>query len=210
MNIYFNTSKYIRYVYPKQLFWEIPTHEQKVYLTFDDGPTPGITDELLGILKTYQAKATFFCLGKNVAQNQGLFSKILEAGHTVGNHTWDHRNGKNTALAEYLDSIHKTADLFGSNLFRPPYGKITYKQAKLISKDYRIVMWSVLSGDFDNRTSKDQCLKVALKNTKPGSVIVFHDSTKAAEKMLTVVPKFIESFQNKGFEFSAIHEDSFG
>ena len=182
----------------------MPGHDKKIYLTFDDGPTPDVTDVLLDILKKHGAKATFFCLGKNVVDNIDLFERINNEGHQIGNHTWNHLNGKKVGISEYLTSINKTNDIITSKLFRPPYGRIKNEQAKIISKNFKIIMWSVLSRDFDIKQSKERCLSVVLKHTKAGSIIVFHDSLKASNQMLYAVPRVIEHYQKKGFEFSAI------
>lgn len=185
----------------------MPDEDKTIYLTFDDGPTPGVTDVLLDILKKYNAKATFFCLGKNVAANQSLFMQIKEQGHVVGNHTWDHLNGRKVETANYLNSIERTKVFIQSNLFRPPYGRITKSQANLISQEFKIIMWSVLSGDFDLKQSKEECLSSVLKFTKAGSIIVFHDSLKAAHQMLYALPRVLEHFQEKGFKFEAIKDE---
>ncbi|PKP35662.1 MAG: polysaccharide deacetylase family protein [Bacteroidetes bacterium HGW-Bacteroidetes-17] len=185
----------------------MPDYDKKIYLTFDDGPTPDVTDALLDILKNYGAKATFFCLGKNVLENKSLFDEIRKEGHQIGNHTWDHLNSKKVGTGEYINSISKTKELINSKLFRPPYGRITKEQANLISNNFKIVMWSVLSRDFDLNQSKEKCLSTVLKHTKAGSIIVFHDSMKASIQMLYTVPKVLDYYQKKGFEFSAINDE---
>jgi len=194
-------------LYPHQLIWSIPANDQKIYLTFDDGPTPGVTDRLLDLLKVHDVKATFFCIGKNVAENPELFLRILKEGHMVGNHTWDHSNSKYAKKGDFLSSIKKTEKLIHSKLFRPPYGRLSFKHAREVSKDYKIIMWSVLTGDFDAKITKEQCLDIALNYTKTGSIIVFHDSIKASEKMLYAVPLFIESCRKRGFKFSGIRTE---
>ena len=184
----------------------MPDNEKKIYLTFDDGPTPNVTDVLLDVLKNYDAKATFFCLGKNVLENNSLFDRIRKEGHQIGNHTWDHLNGKMVRTSDYITSISKTQEIIISKLFRPPYGRIRKEQVNLISNQFKIIMWSVLSRDFDLKQSKEKCLSTVLKHTKDGSIIVFHDSLKASSQMLYAVPKILEYYQEKGFEFSAINE----
>ncbi|MBU1011891.1 MAG: polysaccharide deacetylase family protein [Bacteroidetes bacterium] len=185
----------------------MPDYDKKIYLTFDDGPTPDITDVLLDILKDYGAKATFFCLGKNVVENKILFDRIRKEGHQIGNHTWDHLNGKKAEIGEYIASISKTQEIINSKLFRPPYGRITKEQANLISNKFKIIMWSVLSRDFDLKQSKEKCLSTVLKHTKAGSIIVFHDSMKASSQMLYAVPRVLDYYQKKGFEFSTINDE---
>ncbi len=207
MKTYFNTTKILRHFYPKPLVWDIKNQDKKIYLTFDDGPTQKVTDALLDILKKYDAKATFFCIGKNVVAQPDLFERIKAEGHAIGNHTWDHLNAQEVNTSAYLESIEKTKNIFESKLFRPPYGRIKSDQADAISNEYKIIMWSVLSGDFDLKKNAKACLKTVVRDTKPGSIIVFHDSVKAASKMLFSVPKVIEHFQVKGFEFAAIDDE---
>lgn len=207
MRTYLNTTGFLRHLYPKSLIWDIPNNVKNVYLTFDDGPTPEVTDKLLDVLKSYGAKATFFCLGKNVEQHPELYLRILKEGHQVGNHTWDHLNAKRVSQSDYFQSIAKAQTIIDSKLFRPPYGRIEKELAKRISKDYKIIMWSVLSGDFDLSRSKEDCLKSVQKYATSGSVIVFHDSLKAASKMLYMVPKVLSDFQERGYNFKAINDD---
>ncbi len=195
--------------------WHFSRKDKTLYLTFDDGPTPKITFWVLKQLKNYKAKATFFCLGKNVIKNPDIFNEILSAGHTIGNHTYNHLNGLNTNTKVYLNNIEKTHQEFlKSNksffnkrplLFRPPYGKCWPKQLKyLINKGYKPVFWDVLSRDFDSNTTKEKCLNNVLKSVENGSIVVFHDSVKAFEKLEFVLPKILEYFTLKGYKFKAI------
>jgi peptidoglycan/xylan/chitin deacetylase (PgdA/CDA1 family) len=193
--------------------WRFSISKKEIYLTFDDGPTPEITTFVLNELKKHNAKATFFCIGKNISTHPEIFKQIIKEDHSVGNHTQNHLNGWKNKTQDYIKntleverilqlSNFKTLKL---NLFRPPYGKIKQKQAKyLLSKGYKIIMWSVLSGDFDTNLSKEKCLQNVLKNTSNGSIVVFHDSVKAAEKVKYVLPKVLEYFSKRGFEFKAI------
>lgn len=205
------TPNLFRWLYPK-LIWSFSNSKKELYLTFDDGPTPEITDWVLETLKKHHAKATFFCIGKNIANHPGIFQKILEDGHSIGNHTNNHLNGWKTPIEDYLNNISiakKTIQQFNNlttqQLFRPPYGKIKRKQANLlIDKNYKIIMWDVLSADFDQSISKEICFQNVLKNTNKGSVIVFHDSLKAAKNMKYALPKVLDSFSKKGFEFKTI------
>ncbi len=204
------TPQFVQSFY-KEYIWRIKTKNKEVFLTFDDGPTPEITPFVLDELKKYQAKATFFCIGKKIKKHPKLFQRIIDEGHTVGNHTQDHLSGWNTTNKTYKQSVedcqkniikhHKT----NQKLFRPPYGKIRKSQAKeLIKKGYKIIMWSVLSGDFDTSLPKENCLKNVLKNSVKGDIIVFHDSQKAAEKVKFVLPNVLKHFKEKGFQFTKL------
>lgn len=183
--------------------WSIDTKEKILYLTFDDGPHPLATPLVLDELKKYNAKATFFCIGKNVESNSYLYNRILIEGHTTGNHTYDHLNGWNTGDEEYVHNISKASQYIKSILFRPPYGKIKSSQVRKL-KGYKIVMWDVLSGDFDENISSENCLANVINRTRSGSIIVFHDSQKAFQKLRFVLPKILENFSAKGYRFEAI------
>jgi len=194
--------------------WRFDTDRKEIFLTFDDGPTPEITPFVLKQLKQYNAKATFFCIGKNIENHPEIFHQILSEKHSVGNHTQNHLNGWKTKNINYLNSVLKCEDVISnladktkeSKLFRPPYGRIKKSQAKeILKRGYRIIMWNVLSADFDKSISKEKCLENILKNTKKGGVIVFHDSLKASEKLQFVLPKVLEEFSKKGFSFKGIH-----
>ena len=206
--MYFIKTPYLlKKLFFKNLVWDVPNNREKIYLTFDDGPSPDVTPEVLNILKEFNVKATFFCIGKNVKNHPETFNKIIEAGHTVGNHTFNHLNGWKTETKNFIKNIKKCEDYFESSLFRPPYGRILPSQIKLIKKEYTIIMWSVLTGDFDEKITKEQCLNNAIKNTKAGSIIVFHDSKKAKEKVLYALPKFLKHFIDKGYTIGNILED---
>ena len=194
--------------------WRFDTDRKEIFLTFDDGPTPEITPFVLKQLKQYNAKATFFCIGKNIENHPEIFHQILSEKHSVGNHTQNHLNGWKTKNINYLESVLKCGDVISnladktkeSKLFRPPYGRIKKSQAKeILKRGYRIIMWNVLSADFDKSISKEKCLENVLKNTKKGGVIVFHDSLKASEKLQFVLPKVLEEFSKKGFSFKGIN-----
>ncbi len=190
--------------FAKDFLWQIATDKKEIYLTFDDGPTPGVTDVVLDLLLGYDAKATFFCLGKNVEAQPELYSRILNEGHAVGNHTYDHPDGWKTNNFTYLRSILKASRTIDSNLFRPPYGRITPNQVKAIKKKFRPVMWSVLSADYDNTIDGEQCLKNVLNNIDNGSIIVFHDSLKAKKNMLYALEESLRYFQEDGYTLRAI------
>lgn len=204
---YFVKSPFwLKNIYPN-LIWDIPSQEKKLFLTFDDGPHPIITIQVLDLLKAYNAKATFFCIGNNVVKYPQVYKRIIDEGHAVGNHTFNHLNGWKTPDELYLNEIDKTRDYIDSNLFRPPYGRISRFQIQQLLKpkyQMKMVMWSVLSGDFDRDISAEKCLNNVLLSTKAGSIIVFHDSEKAAEKMLYALPKVLEQFSKKGFAFEKI------
>lgn len=196
------------------------SQQKTIYLTFDDGPTPEITEWTLNTLKDYNAKATFFCIGKNVKNHPDIFKWVVEDGHYIGNHTYNHLNGWKTDNAIYLENVleaKKNIETSVANLdpsllthdskllFRPPYGKIRSSQTKqLIKKGYKIIMWDVLSADFDQSISSKKCLNNVLKNTKNGSIIVFHDSVKAEKHLKFVLPKVLEYFSKKGYQFNSI------
>ena len=196
---------FVRKFYNKKLIWNIPVKEKKIFLTFDDGPVPGFTSEILNILNQFNAKATFFCVGENIKNHKKEFEKILKNGNLIGNHTFNHLNGRKTKFEEYISNISKSNDLYETKLFRPPYGRITFKQINEVSKNYKIIMWTVLTGDFDKNVSKEKCLKNAIKYTRKGSIIVFHDNKKTKEKVLFALPRFLEYFSKKDFTFETIY-----
>ena len=197
------------------LIWDIPNQEKKIYLTFDDGPTPEISEWVLTKLDKYNAKATFFCIGKNIAANPEIFKKVIEKGHSIGNHTYNHLNGWKNSTIEYIkntqlceNSISNLNSEFlhlKSKIFRPPYGKIKPAQAKkLRQQGYKIIMWDVLSADFDTNISKEKCLDNVLNNTQSGSIIVFHDSVKAFKNLEYVLPRVLEHLAQNNYSFEAI------
>jgi peptidoglycan-N-acetylglucosamine deacetylase len=174
-----------------------------LFLTFDDGPVPEITPWVLDCLKEYNAKATFFCVGENVTRHPDIFGRILSEGHSVGNHTYNHLNGWKTSLPDYIENIQRCVEI-DSDLFRPPYGRMTLPQYRLLSQSYRIIMWDVLSTDFDLRISGSTCYRRVIQNAGKGSVIVFHDSIKAAERLCYCLPKVLEYYRDKGYSFKRI------
>jgi peptidoglycan/xylan/chitin deacetylase (PgdA/CDA1 family) len=208
MKYFIKTPWWLKKIYPNRL-WNVETKEKVIYLTFDDGPHPVATPFVLDELKKFDAKATFFCIGKNVVDQPAIYKRILEEGHSVGNHTQNHLNGWKTVTLDYLADVKEAASHIKSDLFRPPYGKIKRIQANGISKamnttSAKIVMWDILSGDFDNSLSKEKCLKNVINKTKPGSIIVFHDSQKAFPKLQFTLPPFLEAFTGKGFTFRSL------
>jgi len=199
-----------------EFIWRIPTQEKVIYLTFDDGPIPEVTDYVLETLAKYNAKASFFCVGENIAKNPSVFAKLVSDGHTVGNHTYNHVKGWQMTDEAYLGNIIKFEmqiqnfakaqhiHLPAAKLFRPPYGRITTSQARKLKPKYKIVMWEVLTCDYDKTLSPEDCLKNAIKYTKPGSVVLFHDSLKAARNMKYALPKYLAYFSSLGFRFERL------
>jgi peptidoglycan/xylan/chitin deacetylase (PgdA/CDA1 family) len=186
-------------VLPASLVWEVKTDEKAVYLTFDDGPIPELTDEILEILHRFNAKATFFCVGENVKRNREIYDKILAQGHATGNHTHRHLKGWTTNNAEYLEDIRVAGKYIESGLFRPPYGLMSYRQAKALSKEYQVIMWSVLTKDYDAAVSSEECLQTAIQGVRPGAIIVFHDNIKAREKVLYALPQLLDHLEKEGY-----------
>ena len=192
--------------------WRISTTEKVVYLTFDDGPHPTITPWVLNQLKQYNAKATFFCIGNNVVANPETYQAIQDEGHTVGNHTFHHLNGWKTPAAVYLKDVARAGEVISSNLFRPPFGKITAKQARGLQKEAgisnaRVIMWDVLSADYDTSYSYQQCTDNVLKNVEAGSIIVFHDSEKAFPNLEKTLPVVLKHLKNEGYRFEKLVMD---
>lgn len=231
MEPYFaKTPKIIQNVF-SDFTWRIATNKKEIYLTFDDGPIPEITNWVLQTLDKFNAKATFFCVGDNVKKHPNAFQSILDRNHSIGNHTFNHLNGWRTNTDRYIENVIQSEEIFRSTfrdlnvgkrrknkeersdqstnnqqpttkLFRPPYGKIRPSQRKILQKKgYQIIMWEVLSGDFDPNVSKEKCLQNVIKNTNNGSIIVLHDSKKAFDKLQYVLPKILEYFTKKGFKF---------
>lgn len=202
------TPRILQKIFPEYL-WRIPASEKTIFLTFDDGPHPVVTPFVLRQLKQNQALATFFCIGKNVVNYPGIYQQILDDGHTTGNHTFHHLNGWKTKDEEYLKDIAEASRYINSPYFRPPYGRITRFQAKNLKpamkgKDPVLVMWDVLSGDFDERITPQQCLANVVLGTTSGSVIVFHDSEKAFRKLEYTLPRVLHYFSEKGYLFKSL------
>jgi len=194
--------------------WRIPTKEKKIFLTFDDGPIPEITPWVLSVLKEYNAKATFFCVGANIEKHPNVFRQIISEGHSIGNHTFNHLSGWNTKTKEYLENVNLWRSAFEKEIhnptfttpkfFRPPYGKIKRSQLSRLNKYYSVVMWDVLSGDFDKKTSEEKCLQNVLLKTRQGSIVVFHDNIKAKMNLFYALPKFLDHFSKKDFIFAPL------
>jgi len=201
------TPFWLRAIYPN-CTWKIPVQEKVIYLTFDDGPDPEATPFVLANLKKFNAKATFFCIGNNVLKHPNIYESILKEGHKVGNHTYDHLNGWKTENNIYINNIKDAMNIIDSKLFRPPYGRITKSQIKILkqtdSLPNQIIMWDVLSGDFDIQINGEICAGNVINNTLPGSIIVFHDSQKAWDRMSIALPKVLEHFSNLEYRMELI------
>lgn len=205
--LYFvKTPFWLKWMY-RSCVWNVPSSQNTLYFTFDDGPHPLATPFVLDELKKYHAKGTFFCIGKNVALYPDIYKRIIEEGHSVGNHTYHHLNGWKTKDDHYMNDIYQAKQIIDSNLFRPPYGRISMFQLKLLRKlKYNLnpIMWSILSGDFDKGLSKEKCLKNVIELSKSGDIVVFHDSEKAFDKMAYTLPKALEYFSKNHFQFDKI------
>ncbi|SDG60400.1 polysaccharide deacetylase family protein [Winogradskyella thalassocola] len=214
------TPDFVKIVFPN-FIWNINTKSKELYLTFDDGPTPEITDWVLTILKAYNAKATFFCIGNNIEKHPNIFQTIINEGHAIGNHTYNHLKGWKHKAKDYINDIALTQSLIDSvfensqvvnqkssisPLFRPPYGKLKSKQSQQLQElGYKIVLWDVLSYDWDSSVTEETCLKNVTSAAVEGSIIVFHDSVKASRNLKYVLPKVLEYYSERGFEFKSIN-----
>ncbi|MBN2892362.1 MAG: polysaccharide deacetylase family protein [Bacteroidales bacterium] len=201
----------MKFIYPpyfikkifKNFIWEIKTNERNIFLTFDDCSSKNLTYWVLDTLRQYNIKATFFCTGKNI-EGTNIINDIIKAGHRIGNHSYSHLNGFKSKIEEYVSDVQKAHKLINSDLYRPPYGKIKLRQAKLLRERYKIVLWSVISYDFDKNTTPTKCFENIKKNTKSGSIIVFHTNEKAKKNVQYALPATIEHFLNKGYSFESI------
>lgn len=196
----------LRWIYPT-LVWRKRNKPDSIYITFDDGPIPVVTPAVLKILKKFNAKATFFCIGDNIRKHPDVFSEVVSGGHSIGNHTFNHLRGWDTPDAEYIDNFKQCDQLVRSNLFRPPYGRIKKSQIAALHRirpDLKIIMWDVLSADYDPNLSPEQCLKNVLTHTEPGSIVVFHDSLKAFERLEYALPLALQAWSDKGYSFRSL------
>jgi peptidoglycan/xylan/chitin deacetylase (PgdA/CDA1 family) len=184
--------------------WRVDANEPVLYLTFDDGPHHEMTPYVLDTLHQFNAKATFFCVGENVLKYAEIYQRILAENHSVGNHTFNHLNGWKTSLAKYLENTSRAAETIQSNLFRPPYGRITPAQAHHLREKYTLVMWDILSRDYEHSLSLKKSLNAIKTYSRPGSLLVFHDSEKAASNLKTLLPETLTYFRDKGYRFDAL------
>lgn len=186
------------------LTWGYPNEKDTIYLTFDDGPTEGLTQWVLDTLKEYDAKATFFCLGKKVEMHPDIYKRIKDEGHGVGNHTYSHLKGWETQTGQYIQDVDLANDLIESNLFRPPYGRIKSNQVRILKKRYKIIMWNLLSMDYSIWVTPKRCASIVLNNLRPGVIIVFHDSIKAEKKMRYALVKLLKEAKRRNYKFGVI------
>lgn len=214
MSFWVKTNYFVKKIFPNYV-WDIPNNENKVFLTFDDGPIPEITEWTLEQLKKYDAKATFFCIGNNIEKHPDIFNNIITQGHAIGNHTFNHLNGWKNSTEDYIENVklcqsqitnpksHPSDSELAQqilNLFRPPYGKIKPSQSRILRKlGYKIIMWDILSYDFDQTVTPEKCLDNVLKNVLNGSIIVFHDNVKAEQNLKYALPKTLAFLKEKGF-----------
>lgn len=190
------------------LTWRKCVREKTVFLTFDDGPIPEVTEWVLEELSRQEVRATFFCVGDNIRKYPEIYERVLQAGHSTGNHTFNHVNGRKAMQENYFENISKCDQYMTfrdrKRLFRPPYGKLTFSEIRRLRKNYEIIMWDVLSRDFDPNISQNDCLKASLKYTRPGSIIVFHDNVKSFETVKSVLPRYISDLKSRGYSFDVL------
>ncbi len=201
---FFKTSRIAHTWYQGKVLCRVGTPEKKLFLTFDDGPIPEVTLPVLEILSSFQIKATFFCVGENVFHHYPVYQEIIKQGHQTGNHTYNHLKGWKTQTPAYLENVERCGELVHSRLFRPPYGKIRKSQLEALRDHYQVVLWSVLSYDFHAASSVESCLEHCINNMQEGNIYVFHDSLKARDKVLSLLPRFIEGALSRGFQFEAL------
>ena len=201
------TPNLIQNLFPN-FIWRMPQGDQKIFLTFDDGPIPDVTPWVLDQLSKYNAKATFFCVGDNVRKHPDVYNQVKEENHCIGSHTFNHLSGWGTENVPYFLNVRRGAKSVQSEFFRPPYGRIKPSQVPFLMRHYKIIMWDVLSGDFDPKISAQQCLNNVLSHTKAGSIVVFHDSVKSFEKLKYVLPRVLEHFHSLGYSFCGIDDIS--
>lgn len=196
----------LKWYYPS-LIWNKTRAQRVIYLTFDDGPIPDVTDFVLKTLKSFNAKATFFCIGDNIQKHPDIFEKLKSEGHQIGNHTFNHLKGWKTEDPVYLQNFRQCQELTNTHLFRPPYGRIKKSQISSLRSyfpDLQIIMWDVLSGDFDLRLSPQKCYNNVIKYATNGSIIVFHDSLKAFDRLKYALPRVLQYFSEQGYQFKTL------
>ncbi len=199
----FNAPAFLRHLYPS-FIWNFEDEPDGVFLTFDDGPRPEVTPWVLDTLEQFNAKATFFCLGKNVENFPDLFQEIKKRGHAVGNHSYSHVKGWGMHTGDYIHDVDFANGLIGSNLYRPPYGRIGPHQGRMLSERYRIIMWNLLSRDYSRKLSEKSCARGIIKRVKPGDVVVFHDSIKSSRNLFYALPLVLKHIGSRGWKCKAI------
>jgi peptidoglycan/xylan/chitin deacetylase (PgdA/CDA1 family) len=196
-------KSFLRKIYP-QAIWRVPEKEKVIYLTFDDGPIPSLTEWVLDELKKYNAKATFFCVGANILKHKSIFERITAEQHAVGNHTMHHVKGFKNNVKDYMDEVNACGNLTGNSMFRPPYGQLKRSQYKALrDRGYKIVFWDVISYDYE-KIHEEVCLRNVLDNCKNGSIVLFHDNIKAEKNLRYALPLFLKHFANLQFKFKAL------
>ena len=204
MSFYLNKTPNIIRPLARDLIWSLPTETPSLFLTFDDGPIPEVTIKVCDILEEFNAKASFFCVGENVKKYPEVFRHVAAKGHSIGNHTFNHINGWKSSNTHYYRNVIEAGKYIESPLFRPPYGQISRSQSKALNKSYKIIMWDVLSGDFDPKVDWQKCVDNVVNNASDGSIIVFHDSLKSADTMLKALPVILKHFADLNYSFKAI------
>lgn len=196
-------KSFLKLIYPKAV-WKVNTTEKIIYLTFDDGPIPGLTEWVLDELKRFNAKATFFCVGSNILKNPGIFERIKAEGHKVANHTMHHPRGFKTETVNYINEVEECRNIVKNNLFRPPYGQLKRAQYKaLLDKGFKIIFWDVISYDYE-KISEKACFNNVITNTKPGSIVLFHDNYKAEKNLRYSLPLYLKHFAHLHYQFNVI------
>jgi len=187
--------------FSKKKIWKIDSNEKQMFLTFDDGPIPGLTPWVLDTLDEYGAKATFFCVGDNVRKHPEIYNLIKTKGHQVGNHTYSHLNGFRTGIRRYVLDVFKAKKYIDSKLFRPPYGRIRSLAQRILITRFKIVLWDVLSMDYDQNIQARQVVRNVISNANPGSILVFHDNLKAEKNLKYSLPRLLDYYSKRGYEF---------
>jgi len=200
----YDTPYWLRLLGGRGLTWQMPGNDKALYLSFDDGPHPDTSPVILEILGTHNANATFFCVGENVNSYPDTYEKILNSGNAVGNHAYNHLKGWETETAAYIENVQKCREVVDSRLFRPPYGKIKRTQQRILRKEYDIIMWTVLSRDYDPKVDTATCLEKTWKYTKPGAIVLFHDSLKTIDKLKVVLPAYLSKAREAGYTFKVL------
>jgi peptidoglycan/xylan/chitin deacetylase (PgdA/CDA1 family) len=191
-------------VYNRHIYWKVEGNEKNVYLSFDDGPHPTVTPLVLDLLQKHEVKANFFCVGQQVEQHPQIYQRILNEGHVVGNHSYSHPNGWKLSAGDYIEDVDRASHLIHSPLFRPPYGRLTPLQFKLLRKKYRIVMWDILTMDYDASVSDERVIWNATRQTSPGSILVMHDHEKTVNRMQRILPPILSGLKSQGWQFKLL------